>query len=563
VSADGTNVIWTVTDADTSVKGSGECELYYYVGETLAKTLVWSTVIGRDIGDSGEAPDPYDDWLETLTRLAAETTQNATDAAESAQDAQTAQDAAETAQRGAEAALEEFTSVTATAETLPAGSDATASYSDGVLTFGIPRGEKGDKGDTGERGPKGDTGATGPQGPQGEQGPQGVQGETGPQGPQGDPGEVTLEQLYSILPVDSASGAIASFPDGADGVPVKSMTVDIEPIQDLNGYDNPWPAGGGKNQIDSSLFATTRAGITFTPKANGKIQASGTVTDAVWIMTRAVVPLANTSLSVGDVVVVSGAVRVVCQFLDSKDAILLSLDSASSTVSGAIPAETVNVRTTIYASRSLGVVGESIDVEIWGQLELGSTATSFAPYSNICPISGWTGVNVYVSPTTDAQDGTTYPITFPAEAGTVASGSIDVTNGILTVDRVLWTKNTADMNNAENYPGWKNSGIVSLGYSGAGIIASVMMNVGSQFSYNQDVLFLGIGRYGKTQTEWKALAIDVQIAIPLPTPITYQLTPTEVATLLGNNNVWADAGEVEVEYRADVGLYVQKMIGGA
>ena len=30
------------------------------------------------------------------------------------------------------------------------------------------------------------------------------------------------------------------------------------------------------------------------------------------------------------------------------------------------------------------------------QIELGSSATSYAPYSNICPISGFTGVNVPV-----------------------------------------------------------------------------------------------------------------------------------------------------------------------
>ena len=55
----------------------------------------------------------------------------------------------------AQAALDEFTSVTATATTLPAGSQATAQYESGLLTFGIP---------TGATGAKGDTGATGPQG---------------------------------------------------------------------------------------------------------------------------------------------------------------------------------------------------------------------------------------------------------------------------------------------------------------------------------------------------------------------------------------------------------------
>ena len=112
----------------------------------------------------------------------------------------------------------EVTGMTAEATTLPEGSEATASYDNGVLSFGIPRGNtgatgptgpqgpqgiqgpvgpQGERGETGPQGERGETGATGPQGPQGEtgpqgatgpQGPQGIQGETGPQGPQGETG---------------------------------------------------------------------------------------------------------------------------------------------------------------------------------------------------------------------------------------------------------------------------------------------------------------------------------------------------------------------------------------
>ena len=51
--------------------------------------------------------------------------------------------------------LTEFENFSVTVSTLPAGSSATASYNDGVLALGIPKGDKGDKGN------KGDTGATG------------------------------------------------------------------------------------------------------------------------------------------------------------------------------------------------------------------------------------------------------------------------------------------------------------------------------------------------------------------------------------------------------------------
>ena len=41
--------------------------------------------------------------------------------------------------------------------------------------------------------------------------------------------------LYPQMEV--ADTAVASFTDGADNIPVKSLTVDIEPIQGLHGYD--------------------------------------------------------------------------------------------------------------------------------------------------------------------------------------------------------------------------------------------------------------------------------------------------------------------------------------
>lgn len=54
---------------------------------------------------------------------------------------------AETAAGAAEATLNEFTTPTATAETLPPGSNATAAYSSGIFTFGIPKGDTGAPGE--------------------------------------------------------------------------------------------------------------------------------------------------------------------------------------------------------------------------------------------------------------------------------------------------------------------------------------------------------------------------------------------------------------------------------
>lgn len=72
-----------------------------------------------------------------------------------------------------------------TVNTLNAGESATASVSGGVLTLGIP---KGDKGETGAAGAQGPAGPAGPVGPKGDKGDPGTAGAAGPKGDKGDPG---------------------------------------------------------------------------------------------------------------------------------------------------------------------------------------------------------------------------------------------------------------------------------------------------------------------------------------------------------------------------------------
>ena len=54
--------------------------------------------------------------------------------------------------------------------------------------------------------------------------------------------------------------------------------------------------------------------------------------------------------------------------------------------------------------------------------------------TNVRPITGWAGANVYRSGA-DTSNPTTIPITFPDAVGTVYGGTLDVMNGVLTVDK--------------------------------------------------------------------------------------------------------------------------------
>ena len=118
-------------------------------------------------------------------------------------------------------AIKDATIKGATATSLEAGQEPTASIVNGVLELGIPKGEQGPRGEAGPTGAKGDTGEQGPQGPRGETGPQGLQGpkgekgdkgdkgEPGPQGPKGEPGDGTSDEHINSL-IDAKLGVITN-----------------------------------------------------------------------------------------------------------------------------------------------------------------------------------------------------------------------------------------------------------------------------------------------------------------------------------------------------------------
>lgn len=82
VERSGNEITWIINDTDSASAGDGECELFWFVNEALAKTVVYMTVTAKDIGETTEtAPEAFETWVDTLTALGAETLQNAQDAA--------------------------------------------------------------------------------------------------------------------------------------------------------------------------------------------------------------------------------------------------------------------------------------------------------------------------------------------------------------------------------------------------------------------------------------------------------------------------------------------------
>lgn len=580
--------------------------------------------------------------------------------------------AAQSADR-AEAAQTAVEDLTVSAETLAPGSAATVEKTEigGVvnLGFGIPQGAQGP------------TGATGPQGPQGEK------------GEKGDPGEVTLAQLQALLPVDSASGAIATFPDGSE-FPVKVLTAAISPVQDLHGYGNPWPAGGGKNLLKFNVADAQRTqnGVTAVYDADTDILSiTGTNTSdtafGLLISTTYIFP----DFAVGDqykfvVAPVSGSVNPDIYFQISykkTGGATAALVNTSGIKAFTVPNDfdhAYNIFVGVYATAS------TVDYKVRLMVVKGDeTDTSYAPYSNICPISGWDAVNVvrtgknlyhyddnnvstctmsngvtqavyrtgvrggtytftaslvgdgvttsnvnisaykggiatvknsFIAPGgittrtfTFADDeevvfttaseapssmslnlpkyniqiehgetatayapytGQTYPISL---GRTVYGGTLDVTTGVLTVDRAMVDLGTLTWSLAGS--GRLNSTINDQKFVPQNEIGNAKCSAYKTVSnytiqtIGESSIAVGINgkliqvndkRYnGGDPAAFKTAVSGVQLVYELATPQTYQLTPTEVTTLLGDNCLWTDTGNVTVVYTADIQRYIQKL----
>ena len=169
--------------------------------------------------------------------------------------------------------------------------------------------------------------------------------------------------------------------------------------------------------------------------------------------------------------------------------------------------------------------------------------------------------------------GQDYPITFPSEAGTVYGGTLDVTNGTLTVTDVIKTLSgdaseewsalsvegafflencfvgaPSDMKTSANSPVclcnmYKESSSISNSSSMVEKANNVFCNQGRGEYYKR--LFIKDTRFTDVNDFTQMLSSqNLKVVYPLATPITYQLTPTEVQMLLGTNNIWADTGDI-------------------
>lgn len=64
VERDGDIVTWNVTDSDLVKEGTGEVQLNFIEGETVAKSYIGRIKVTRSLIANGETPDPVQNWLD-------------------------------------------------------------------------------------------------------------------------------------------------------------------------------------------------------------------------------------------------------------------------------------------------------------------------------------------------------------------------------------------------------------------------------------------------------------------------------------------------------------------
>ena len=153
----------------------------------------------------------------------------------------------------------------------------------------------------------------------------------------------------------------------------------------------------------------------------------------------------------------------------------------------------------------------------------------------------------------------------------VFGGYIDLPSGLLTVDRIskipnigVFSAESSGYSNVNYLQVYKQADSVNINNTTVdGLLTSMFTpEVGSNWDSTDN-----IGKFltGATYTQYwigfpksatleqaQATVAGLQICYKLATPLTYQLTPKQIQTLVGTNNVWSEQGDIELSYHIPI-----------
>jgi len=357
-----------------------------------------------------------------------------------------------------------------------------------------------------------------------------------------------VSELLKAFPTDSATGAVASFSDGAE-LPIKSLVVDIEPVQDGTGDpspDNVRPISGwtgatvvrdGKNLLALPVAKFNEAEAT---KANCFFVKAGT-----YILQYSCDAEHRYGIRLLDM-----AGNIISDDAHKPNSSAPYNSSAQAYYAGInVPSGFKTVVCNIVEDCYVRIVSNQTGGGFTNvQFEEGSTATSYEPYN-----------------------GQTINIDWATEAGTVYGGTLDVLSGELVIDRAMvdlgslnWQYSSAGTSH-ERFT-YADSKLLK----GSVCLCDRLQTVTYSDMYNH-IIDNSIAVHPNAQqveayvsaytdvNSFRSAMTGSQFCYELATPTTVTLTPNELSTLLGANNIWSDAGEVTAEYRADPTLFIQRL----
>ena len=354
---------------------------------------------------------------------------------------------------------------------------------------------------------------------------------------------VTVTYVY-----EEVRGSVASFVSKYANEPLKSLTAAITPVQDLHGYDSPWPAGGGKNLAN---FVNG-----YSIASDGSIQANA--------KRIATVDPIKIESGVSYIYTCETGLAGIYSVFNNGTLVLRQASIASGT--------TLNTSggTDLYVCAYGGSDYTATVANDKPMVRKSTEPAGYAPYSNECPITGYTGANIYVSPTQNQADATVYNVYWTSAAGTVYGGTLDALTGKLTVTMVgvdmgtlSWQKYTsgnnyafyATINGASKGVVGKTDFLCSAYKAIPCATRSLFMSNGKDKEIVQPSTSSAFYIKDSAYTDKDAFASSVsgyQLVYTLEIPVEYTLTPQQVEALVGQNYVWSDTnGDVDLEYLKD------------
>lgn len=362
-----------------------------------------------------------------------------------------------------------------------------------------------------------------------------------------------INEIEAGFPQKSASGSIVTIDDGADNVPVVSLTAQIVPVQ--SGSGDPAP-----NNV-RPISGWTGAQIHVTGKNLLPSNRTAYSSSSAYIYIPAIMPpdtLATMSLTDKNTSVdVSGCYL---GFAADYDGTVNPTEYRWVINNGSVMNEKRNISQVGSLTKLCqGIIIYPSTDEVFNklfsrfniQVEFGYPASTFAPYAD-----------------------NTVSITFPDSAGTVYGGTL-VLNQDGTADLTV-THAEADFGDLDwFYSEWTvnyfGAFVPGRSHNAFNVFSSLYPTATTEQvaamgdkkivgSSTTDHVFLRDSSYTDAAT-FKAAMAGVQLVYELATPQTYHIEDVElVKTLYGLNNIWADAGDISLVYRADPATFTSEQI---